>query len=243
MSLLFAHRWDCFSCRPGFVGNETCSAATTNGSMNVTVAVTPGSCDNNMCGLQHQAGSCSSGRCNCPKGSQMTPGFACNPNETALALVPLVPVCRYPFFTPSGALSWSGMTVKSGTTLDITFTLEQLGAASQCAAPDAALLPNIALLRSTCGKRASATPASAQQQMGVETAECKNGEYSAQFKVPNGTRGACMQLVIKLADGSVKRATVKVVYQLSKLGFVLQHVISEGDGLLLVSAGCCSTPL
>lgn len=52
-----------------------------------------------------------------------------------------------------------------------------------------------------------------------------------------------MQLVIKLADGSVKRATVKVVYQLSKLGFVLQHVISEGDGLLLVSAGCCSTPL
>lgn len=122
MSLLFAHRWDCFSGRPGFVGNETCSAATTNGSMKVTVAVTPGSCDNNMCGLQHQAGSCSSGRRNCPEGSQMTPGFARNPNETALALVPLVPVCRYPFFTPSGALSWSGMTVKSGTTLDITFT-------------------------------------------------------------------------------------------------------------------------
>uniref|UniRef100_A0A383V751 Uncharacterized protein n=1 Tax=Tetradesmus obliquus TaxID=3088 RepID=A0A383V751_TETOB len=195
--------------RAGFVGNETCSATTTQDSMPVTITVTPGSCDNNVCGLQRQSGNCSKGRCTCQGGSQMTAAFARNPNDAARALVPRVPACRYPFITSTGAFSLTTIKAKPGATLDVTFTLAQPGMASQCAGPDAALLPRVALLNSACGRRTSVPSATAPQQIDVKTAQCKDGEYSAQVEVPN-ISGACLRLVISLADGSAKRVAVTV---------------------------------
>jgi hypothetical protein len=192
------------------VDNETCVATTAQGSTTVMITVTPGSCDNNVCGLQRQSGSCANGRCTCPEGSQMASLFARNPNDAAHALLPVVPACRYPFFTLTGAFSLAGMTAAPGGTLDVTFTLAQPGSASQCVGPDAALLPRVLLRNSTCGKRASISPSAAPQQIGTAVAQCKDGEYSAQVEVPNGISGACLQLAVKLADGSVKRVTVKV---------------------------------
>lgn len=197
-----------FRCRAGFVGNETCMATTGKGTMAVTIAVTPGSCDNNVCGLQRKSGDCFNGRCTCPDNSQMASLFARNPNDTARGHVPVAPACRYPFFTATGAFSLTSRSAKPGGTVDITFTLAQPGETSTCAGPDAALLPRVMLINSTCGKRAVASLSLAPQQITTVPARCKDGEYSAQVEVPNGTSGACLTIVIKLADGSAKRATI-----------------------------------
>uniref|UniRef100_A0A383V574 Uncharacterized protein n=1 Tax=Tetradesmus obliquus TaxID=3088 RepID=A0A383V574_TETOB len=96
--------------RAGFVGNEACQATTAQGTISAVLTVTPGSCDDNMCGLQRQSGSCSLGR------SSLTRRLRCNA-----------------------------------------------------------------------------------------------GEYSAQLEVPNGISGACLQVGIWLADGSIQRAPVKII--------------------------------
>lgn len=197
-------------CKAGFVGNEICMATTGKGTMAVTIAVTPGSCDNNVCGLQRKSGDCFNGRCTCPDNSQMASLFARNPNDTARAHVPVVPACRYPFFTATGAFFLTSMSAKPGGIVDITFTLAQPGVASTCAGPDAALLPRVMLINTTCGKRAVASMSSAPQQITMVSAKCKDGENSAKVEVPNGTSGACMKLVIKLADGSAKRVAIHV---------------------------------
>lgn len=148
------------------MGNETCLAATAQGSKAVTITVTPDSCDDNVCGLQRKSGSCSGGRCTCVGGSQMAFLFARNPNNATRPLVPVVPACRYPFFTPTGAFFLTDITARPGVLLDVTFTLAQPGVASQCA--DAAMLPIVTMFNSACGKRASALPAAAPQQFDME---------------------------------------------------------------------------
>jgi hypothetical protein len=138
----------------------------------------------------------------------MTATFARNLDVAARTLVPVVPSCRYRSFTPTGRFSLAGMTASPGETLDITFTLAPPGAASQCAVPDAALLPKVFLRRSSCSKRTA--PAVKVQQISTATAACEGGEYAAQVEVPAVPGQACYVVAVALADGSVKRAALKV---------------------------------
>jgi hypothetical protein len=195
-------------CRFGFIGKETFTVTTAQGVTTITVDVTPGSCDINLCGLQRQSGSCEQGSCSCVFGSQMAPTFARNPDAAARALVPLVPACRHRNFTPTGRFSLVGMTASPGETLDITFTLAQPGVASLCAGPDAALLPVVKLLKSRCNKRAAL--AVQVQQISSTVATCEGGVYAAQVEVPAGSAGICYVVAVALADGSVKRAALKI---------------------------------
>jgi hypothetical protein len=199
----------CIICRYGFVGKETLNVTTAQGVTSITIDVTPGSCSINLCGLQRQSGSCEQGRCSCVSGSQLTPTFARNPDAAARAVVPVVPACRYRNFARTGRFSLAGITASPGETLDITFTLAQPGVQSQCAGPDAALLPVVKLLKSSCSKRVA--PAAEVQQISVDVAACEGGVYSAQVEVPAGSAGACYVVAVALADGSVKRAALKVV--------------------------------
>jgi hypothetical protein len=192
--------------RFGFVGKESFTVTTKQVVTTVIVTVTPGSCANNLCGLQYKNGSCDQGMCSCVSGSQMTATFARNPDAAARALVPLVPACRYRSFTPTGRFSLTGMTASPGGTLDITFTLAPAGDASQCAGPDAALLPKVKLIGSSCSKHAA--PAAKEQQISTAVATCQGGVYAAQVEMPALKR--CYVVVVTLADGSVKRAAVKV---------------------------------
>jgi hypothetical protein len=100
------------------------------------------------------------------------------------------------------------MTASPGETLDITFNLVQPGVPSQCAGPDAALLPVVKLLKSRCNKRAAATVE--VQQISSTVAACEGGVYAAQVEVPAGSAEVCYVVIVALADGSVQRAALKV---------------------------------
>jgi hypothetical protein len=65
------------------------------------------------------------------------------------------------------------------------------------------------LRNAACGKR-SAPAATDAQQISTADVTCSGGVYQAELEVPAGAGGVCYMVVIKLADGSVRRAVVKV---------------------------------
>jgi hypothetical protein len=79
--------------KDGFIGQDVFNYTTAEGTANVTVDVTPGSCAGSKCGA---LGSCNAGRCSCAADSGMMPVFVVNSNTTARAATPKVPACRYP---------------------------------------------------------------------------------------------------------------------------------------------------
>jgi hypothetical protein len=224
-------------CRFGFIGNDSFTARTADGKRtNITVAVTPGSCDNNMCGLYKQPGVCELGRCICPPGSLLNSTFLRNPDNTSRALTPVVPACRVPGFTPTRAFSLTGMRTKLGQTLQVTFTLAQPGVPSECVGPDAELQPKVLLHRvnSTCEEarrapraRPSAAAAAASAEEGDEDVQaaptaaipreivsviplCQGGEYAASVTVPSRFDRKCIAVSVKLADNTTRRSVMQI---------------------------------
>jgi hypothetical protein len=65
---------------------------TTRHTARVFVNITAGSCSQNMCGLNRAAGDCdaTTGRCNCPAGSQLEATFLANPSVLARNVTPQV---------------------------------------------------------------------------------------------------------------------------------------------------------
>jgi hypothetical protein len=79
--------------KDGYVGLDTFNYTTADGTADVTVEVTPGSCAGSKCGV---LGSCQAGACRCAAGSGLLPVYVANPNATARAVTPNCAACRYP---------------------------------------------------------------------------------------------------------------------------------------------------
>jgi hypothetical protein len=144
----------------------------------------------------------------------MNATFIRNPKETARAQFPVVPACRYTYFTPTRGFNLTGMRVSPGQSLRVTFTLAAPGAAAKCVAPDAALLPRLMLHRTglSCSTARRAAPAAVSlQQLSTVSATCQGGEYAAELTVPATFTGKCLGIAVKLADGSTRRALLQVV--------------------------------
>uniref|UniRef100_A0A383VXP1 Uncharacterized protein n=1 Tax=Tetradesmus obliquus TaxID=3088 RepID=A0A383VXP1_TETOB len=208
---------------PATAGTDTFNYTTELGSAAVSVTLTPGACAEIRCGFQRrgaaaQPGTCQAGRCVCVPGSGMASVFVRNPSAAAAALTPQVPACRYRGFTPVGDFIAPGKiidVVAAAGEQSLSFRLSKDAATAECFDVQPVTFLGI--------RRLSSCPAAKKRSIVVTAAavapefapdlslSCNKGLYTVAVPIPGGPVGSCYDVVLRLADGTSRRAVMRDV--------------------------------
>ncbi|WIA34842.1 hypothetical protein OEZ86_013140 [Tetradesmus obliquus] len=208
---------------PATAGTDTFNYTTELGGAVVSVTLTPGACLESRCGIQMrnaaaQPGTCLAGRCVCVPGSGMASVFVRNPSAAAAALTPQVPACRYRGFTAVGDFTAPGKIidiVAAAGEQSLSFRLSKDAAAAECFAVQPVTLLGIRRL-SSCPPAKKRSSVVAPAAVGPEFApdlslSCNKGLYTVAVPIPGGPVGSCWDVVLRLADGTSRRAVMRDV--------------------------------